>query len=180
MVFMKINSKIELKMASESIIDDYFQSIHKDVSQDEYRDNLQKKYPTKEMILKRIKDMVGKTASDGTPDFFIYYEDELAGVFEFHPLTNDDYLEVGYWLFAEFRRKNILSEIFPHMIQYVAEHFNKSKIRATTAIDNDPSKRLLEKVGFIKTGKIFEEQVASGIQREFEYMYFLPSVMAQE
>ena len=156
---IKINTYLELVLFNKSFDRTFFESIHErlDIS-DEYRSRLQEKYKTQNKVTARINDAVeNKYKVDGTPDFFIFYKSKLVGVFEFAPLQKEEeFVEVGYWLYKEYRRKGILSSIFPKMITFAKEHFDRPRLIATTPIDNVPSQKLLEKCGFYKTGKIEE------------------------
>ena len=152
----------------------FFSSIHQHHSStDDYRIRLQNKYSTIQTIQKRIlSSLYEKFLIDGTPDFFIFYRNQLVGMFEFHPITKPDQVEIGYWLYEEFRQKGILSQVLPRMIAYTQTHINVSKIRATTAIENIPSQKLLEKCGFIWTDTI-EYQIEAKSRKDFEYLYRL-------
>ena len=168
---MKINDQLELRLFDLGLSEDFFNSIHSVKNDnDNYRLNLQQNYKTLVDVENRIHDAVeNKFKVDGSPDFFIYHQNELIGVFEFHPLSDEDHVEVGYWLYAEFRSKGIMTMVFPFMINYAKEYFSKSKMLATTKIDNIPSQRLLEKNRFTKTGRILDFDGS----KEFEYIYSL-------
>ncbi|MBC86731.1 MAG: hypothetical protein CL677_06080 [Bdellovibrionaceae bacterium] len=171
---IKVSDDISLELMNMNHAPLFFQSIHEKESEtDIYRHNLQEKYRKLENIETRIEDAVNnKRNVDGTPDFFIFYGDKIAGIFEFHPLTEEDHIEVGYWLYEEYRNKGILSKVFPLMIQYAKVNFNKTKILATTSTENIPSQKLLEKMEFNKTGNVLEfEQPDGTLSKEFEYTY---------
>lgn len=173
---IEISTDICLKLFNRNLSQEFYSAIHsiKDTN-DEYRCHLQKTYDQFEKVESRVIDAIeNKYQKDGTPDFFIYFQENLAGVFEFHPLTADDFVEVGYWLFSEYRRKGIISSVFPVMIRFAGENFSKSKIRVTTSIRNTPSQKLLESIDFKKTGKILEfRKEDNKVQKEFEYIYAL-------
>ena len=171
---IEIDQDINLKLFEKSLTQKFFDAIHSNENrEDEYVSNLQRKYDQYEKLEERITDAIdNKFKSDGTPDFFIFYQEQLAGIFEFHPLSEEDFIEVGYWLFPEYRRKRIISAIFPKMIQYTRDHFFKDKILATTSVDNLPSQKLLDNVQFQKTGRILEFKQKSGeVEKEIEYVY---------
>lgn len=169
-----ISPNIQLQQMNLEHIEEFFASIHQNCSTtDDYRLRLQRKYNTIEALDKRITHAIEqKLLIDGTPDFLIFYQDQLAGMFEFHPITKPDQIEIGYWLYEEFRGKGVLSQILPRMIAYAQTHFEISTIRATTAVGNIPSQKLLEKCGFIWTNAL-EYQVEGKPKREFEYFYYL-------
>lgn len=171
---IEIDQDIQLKLFEKSLIQKFFKAIHfNENKEDEYVKNLQKKYDKFEKLEERIVDAIdNKFKEDGTPDFFIFYKDHLVGIFEFHPLSEEDFVEVGYWLFPDYRRKGIISAIFPKMIQYARDNFFKSKVLVTTSVDNLPSQGLLDKVHFQKTGRILEFKQDSGeVKKEVEYVY---------
>ena len=147
-----ISNDIFLEMMDKKHVSLFYESIHEKVSDtDHYRQNLQKKYKKLEDVESRIEDAVkNKRNVDGTPDFFIFYGNKIVGIFEFHPLLDGDHIEVGYWLYEEHRNKGILSKVFPIMIEYARDNFDKPNILATTSIENVPSQKLLEKIKFTK------------------------------
>lgn len=170
-----VNDEIDLRLFNEDLIPDFFESIHlvKDDS-DEYRCNLQRKYKTIDDLKVSIVDAIeNKYNLDGTPDFFIFFKGNLAGIFEFHPLTEKDHIEVGYWLYPEYRQKGIVSSVFPKMLDYAKKYFSKPKILATTSITNVPSQKLLEKLQFKKTGRILSFK-RNGKEEVKEFEYILP------
>jgi RimJ/RimL family protein N-acetyltransferase len=169
-----VNKNITLKNFKLELAQEFYEAIHLNTNiTDPHRTNLQKKYVSLETVRNQLIDAIdNKFKIDGTPDFFIYYKGSLAGVFEFHPLSEEDHIEVGFWLFSEYRRLGIVPSVFPRMIDYGKENFDKSKILATTATDNIASQKLLEKSNFKKTGRELEfKNESGGISKEFEYIF---------
>lgn len=175
-----VSPEIQLRQMNLDFTKTFFSSIHQHSSAtDEYRMRLQKKYDSIESVQKRISaGLSEKFLVDGTPDFFIFYQEQLIGMFEFHPITKPKQVEIGYWLYEEYRRKRILSLIMPKMIDYAQTHLNILKIRATTRVENIPSQKLLEKFGFCLTDTI-EYQVKGKPIRELEYFYVLKDSISQ-
>lgn len=174
-----VNDDIRLELFNINHKKDYFESIHELKDNDDYRNNLQGRFSNlKKVELMLIDAIDDKLQNTGSPDYFIIYKGKIAGIFEFHPLNEGDYVEIGYWLFAKFRRLGVLSQIIPVMIDFSKEYFDKSKILATTPIDNISSQRLLRKMKFIKTENILEfTNSRTGIvSKEFEYYYNLVSL----
>ena len=173
---IEVNEDIVLRLFNLNFAEEYHSLIHEKVNlADEYRCHLQKKFPRIEDVKNRVEDaIINKYIVDGTPDFFIFYKDRIVGVFEFHPLTKDNHVEIGYWLFEEFRGNRILSAIFPKIIKFAGSNFDKSKIIASSDIMNIPSSKLLEKFSFAKTGNIHEYKDNDGeVIKEIEYSYSL-------
>ena len=169
-----ITQDIQVVLFSRELASTFFEAIHETYDpKDKYRCRLQAKYDQLEKVKARLEDAIAnKYEIDGSPDFFIFHRGKLAGIFEFHPLTAEDFVEVGYWLFAKYQQKGILTSVFPFMIDYAKNAFLSSLMLATTDVENIPSQKLLEKVNFKKTGRILEFQQESGIiTKEIEYIY---------
>jgi RimJ/RimL family protein N-acetyltransferase len=173
-----VNEQIELRLFDCRYASEYFGAIRSaEINGEAFFEAIQKKYASLEKLKLRIQDaMENKFKVDGTPDFFVYYDGRVAGVFEFHPITSGDHLEVGFWLFPEYRGKGILAQAFPHMIEYAAKNFSKTQMLATTAVTNGPAQKLLERSGFIKTGEVEEPLKDGTIERQFVYELSLSKV----
>ena len=172
---LEIENGLELIPLDPSSSEVYFKAIHekKDYS-DEFRMLQQKKYPTLELLNARIEDAVHvKFKNDGTPDFAIMYRNKFAGIFEFHPLSHEDFVEVGFWLFKDFRRKGIMAKIFPHMVIFARENFRKNKMMATTPLGNVAAQHLLLKIGFKKATALIQVDHGGG-KMEKENVFFFP------
>jgi ribosomal-protein-alanine N-acetyltransferase len=168
---LQIDKNLKLTLFNSRYAVDFFEAIRRPSNiGDIFVDPIQKKYNTLDKVISRIHDAVeNKFKIDGTPDFFIYHEDKIAGVFEYHPLGVENYIEFGFWLFSEFRNQGILSRVIPQMIKYSAITFNREKLVATTAIENFPAQKVLERSGFIRNG-VVEEPLANGeIEKQFLY-----------
>jgi len=178
---IKINQYIHLELMSFDHKNQYFDSIHKDIHDNDYfRLRLKKKYPEIIKIYLLLKHVINnKFSQNGSPDYFIFYKYELVGMFEFHPIIKSvNFLEIGYWLYKDFRRKGILSSIIPVMIEFAKSYFDKIKVLATTSINNSASQKLLKKMNFMKTNRILEftDKNTGVVSKEFEYFYFLKNI----
>lgn len=172
-----ISDNLYLRRFSSEQAVAFYESIHEYIDvEDDYRERLKNKHKkvqdTEAIILDAVDD---KFLLDGTPDFFIYYNEKIVGVFEFAPLQEKvNFVEVGYWLYRKYRRKGILSSVFPYMIKYAQENFDRPRLIATTPRDNIASQKLLEKCSFTNTGRIQEFKKDSGIvEKDVEYELLL-------
>ena len=70
----------------------------------------------------------------------------------FHPDTNhfwgEDACELGYWIAEEYWGNGYAAEASERLIQHTFDDLNIKTIYATYRIENDQSKRVLEKLGF--------------------------------
>ncbi len=173
---IQVNDNITLELFNLGHKNTFFEAIHELTEEDSFRCDLQSRFSNLGKVHNMLDDAINrKLKNGGSPDYFIFYKGSLAGMFEFHPLTEEDHVEMGYWLFAKYRRKKILSTIIPRMITFTKENFNKSKILATTSTDNIASQRLLENMNFTATGRILEftNSRTGEISEEYEYFYYL-------
>ena len=173
---IRINEDLHLSLFDTLDAERFYNAIHEINNEDQFRINLKKKHTNKDKTYDILIDAIeNKYLIDGTPDFFIIYHQKIAGVFEFAPLEKDsDYVEVGYWLFKEYRNKGILTSVLPYMIKYAKENFDKVRLIATTPLNNWPSRKVLEKSGLKNTGKIQEFKKENGlIAEDIEYEILL-------
>ena len=84
--------------------------------------------------------------------FNIYLSDSLIGGIR---LTHDDddYHELGYWLGREHWGQGFATEACKGLLHYAAEELNIRNVKSNYMTGNDNSARVLEKLGFRKTGE---------------------------
>lgn len=70
--------------------------------------------------------------------------------------------ELGYWLSSLYWNKGIMSQVVPHMCQFLFENYNIHKIYAQVFKENKASAHLLEKCHFIKEGHFHEHVFKDG------------------
>ncbi len=83
---------------------------------------------------------------------------EVVGQIGFHePPDADGYVEVGYMVFPEHRRKGYAEEAFRALIEWACEHPGVNGIRAAVSPQNTASLNLVGKLGFTETGSQIDE-----------------------
>lgn len=65
-------------------------------------------------------------------------------------------VEVGYDLKEEFWGKGYMQEAIKEIIEFAIENMNIKEIKACIYVDNEKSKQLAEKLGFIVSGSSYE------------------------
>ena len=68
----------------------------------------------------------------------------------------DEAFELGYWVGADFRGDGIATEAVSALIKHGFVKLGAAKIAAGYFVDNPASGRVLEKLGFLKTGEIID------------------------
>lgn len=61
-------------------------------------------------------------------------DDKLAGLFEFHSKSKEDFVEIEFGLFKDHRKKGIMSKILLNMISFAKDKFKKNKMMAITNV----------------------------------------------
>lgn len=93
-------------------------------------------------------------AKENIHDFCIEVNGEAVGNIGFIPATDVERFsaEVGYWIGEPFWNQGIVTDALKKAINYYFEHTDKIRVFAVVFEHNSPSMRVLEKVGFKKTG----------------------------
>lgn len=96
----------------------------------------------------KVKALV-KQFADSNLFFTIHtsYNNKMVGYVCFH--KDEDKYDLGYCFHSAYHAKGYAYESVNALIKYIAQAYRVSSFKAGTAIDNKPSCRLLEKLGFI-------------------------------
>ncbi|MBL4932167.1 GNAT family N-acetyltransferase [Clostridium paridis] len=109
-----------------------------------------------------VKNMVGHFGRDFNKKdkvkWGIYSENngfKLVGIIDvFNINQRVDMLTLGYFLEEKSWGKGIATEAVSIIVSYLFEHINVNRINAEVMLDNNPSKNVLMKNGFLKEGTI--------------------------
>lgn len=71
--------------------------------------------------------------------------------------------ELGYWVRSDCTRRGYATEAARSMLRYAFETLKLHKVRADVAVGNNPSARVLEKLGFAREGTLREDRPVGGI-----------------
>lgn len=100
-------------------------------------------------------------------------EKKVIGIFDIYNINlKDGKIKIGYWIGKKYRRQGYAEEVLKNMIKFIFENFSVNKIIATTLINNEPSMKLLEKVGFrkdkiLKNDRFLEGKYVDSVQFVF-------------
>ena len=70
--------------------------------------------------------------------------------------------EIGFWLLPQFWGKGFITEALPAISTYAFEKLHLNRIEAFVETENTPSKKVLEKMNFVKEGTMHEYEVKNG------------------
>lgn len=89
--------------------------------------------------------------------------DVLIGTCGFHAYDQTNHTaEIGYDLAEEYQRKGYMSEALEGIIEYGFSVLQLHRISAVVSIDNVPSEKLLEKLGFKREGILRDKHFFRG------------------
>jgi ribosomal-protein-alanine N-acetyltransferase len=91
-------------------------------------------------------------------------EDKLIGTIGFNSFNiHNRRAEISYELSHHFWRRGIMSKVLSKILNFAFSEMHINRIEAKTMIDNLPSQKLLDKVGFLKEGTAREYRIIRGI-----------------
>ena len=135
---------------------EYFEDFHNYSLQKELYRYLEFSPFLKKKDTKIYLEKLNKRILTGKADYrFLIFKDnyEFAGLFGFN--SYDEYrrsIEFGYGVSSLMQRRGIFNEVSKDMIKSLFRDFNIHRIYSITAVENLPSWKGLEKVGFQKEG----------------------------
>ncbi|MEE6451995.1 GNAT family protein [Gottfriedia acidiceleris] len=87
--------------------------------------------------------------------FAIIYKGEIAGTIGFNDINKSNKIgTIGFWLGEHFQGKGIMSKAFKSIIDYGFKDLGLNKIEVSVAAENNKSRALPERFGFVEEGKI--------------------------
>ncbi len=107
-------------------------------------------FPTGELEVKNLTNLF----SQG--DYFLaIYEKDIKRVIGYIAINSEKQSEynLGYCLHSDYQDKGYATEACIAVVDYVFSNFKAEKFATGTAVSNEPSCRLLTKLGFQKTGE---------------------------
>jgi ribosomal-protein-serine acetyltransferase len=89
----------------------------------------------------------------------ILYRGEIVGNCSFNTINYDTLsAEVGYWLSQHHQGKGIVTRIVNHLINKAFTELGMKKVQLSAAVDNQPSRRVAERVGMTLEGILTNQE----------------------
>ncbi|KQB05453.1 GNAT family N-acetyltransferase [Vibrio anguillarum] len=91
------------------------------------------------------------------------YKDKLVGNISFNSINHElKKVEMGYWLSAEYQGKGIVSRSVLKLIDFAFTDLNMEKVQISAARENQPSRNVCERLGFLLEGIITRSENLNG------------------
>ncbi|WP_133011601.1 GNAT family N-acetyltransferase [Marinomonas flavescens] len=85
----------------------------------------------------------------------IFYNQTLVGNISFNSIDHDlKKVDIGYWISADYQGKGIVSKCVTKLIAMAFTDLDMEKVQISAAVDNQPSRRVCERLGFKLEGII--------------------------
>lgn len=91
------------------------------------------------------------------------YRQKLVGNISFNSINHElKKVEIGYWLSPEYQGKGIVSKSVLNLIYLAFTEFEMEKVQISAATENEPSRRVCERLGFSLEGIISRAENLNG------------------
>jgi len=152
---LDIDSEIELVFLTEVLAENLFKLVDTD------REHLTQWLPWPPYI-KRVED-TSQFIKNSIIDFAegrgmvcaIEYRGDLVGVISYNKILRSlKKVEIGYWLSSKYQGKGIISRSVDFLTTYAFNNLDMEKVEIAAASENQPSRRVCERLGFKLEGII--------------------------
>lgn len=153
MPVIKINEDLSLKLGTASDVPVFFASlIENQVYLGKYIPwvNAVKSEKGAETLILKWRDnfRLGRGFN-----FLIFYKEQFAGTIGFNYFDKlNQKTDVGYWLIRKMQGRGLIHECMIALMNYVFLNLRYHRIEVRCAVDNLPSQRVPERLGFTKEG----------------------------
>ncbi len=152
---LEVDSEINLVFLTEKLADTLFQLVDSD------REHLKKWLPwppcTKSVEDSRlfIKNSIMAFAEGRAMTCAIEYRGDIVGVVSYNKILRSlRKVEIGYWLSSKYQGKGIITRSVEYLTRYALDEMGMEKVEIAAAAENQPSRRVCERLGFNLEGII--------------------------
>lgn len=159
----RVNDRLTLKLIDYQDTKDLFQLISNSRSHLETWGNWVAPIQSEADTERLIKKYLLQFAEQRGMHFLIEFEGKPAGTISLKQLSWDvNSGEIGYWLSHDYVGKGIVTQATEAIIEYGFRHINLHKIEIWAADKNEKSKRVPERLGFVKEGVRRDNEFLNG------------------
>ena len=93
----------------------------------------------------------------------MFYKDTLVGNISFNSINHQlKRVDMGYWFSAEYQGRGIVTRSVAMLIEIAFTELNMEKVRICAATENQSSRKLCERLGFVLEGCITRAENLNG------------------
>lgn len=163
MKVIRLNEEIELRELGLADVDDIFRTI------DTQRAYLGKWLPFVEYTRNPsdsrvfVESVIHVPAEKYEPVFVIRHKAEYAGMVGLHFTDRENKrTEIGYWLSEPFQGKGIATMAVKAVCGFVFEELGLNRIQIRCGVENYPSKKIPQRLGFVLEGVERDGELLTG------------------
>jgi ribosomal-protein-serine acetyltransferase len=106
-----------------------------------------------------IKRSLKNFAENKSMTTVVLYKDEIVGTAGFNEINwSNKTGYIGYWLGEEYQRKGIMTRVAKALTNYAFTELDLNKVEIRAAEGNSKSRSIPERLGFVKEGRLREEE----------------------
>ncbi len=116
-----------------------------------------------EFFLSFIKRSLREYAEGNSMVCAMIYRGELVGNISFNTINHQlQKVQIGYWLSKEHQGKGIITKSVTKLIEIAFDELNMQKVEIAVAVDNQPSRKVCERLGFTLEGILTRAENLNG------------------
>jgi ribosomal-protein-alanine N-acetyltransferase len=100
-------------------------------------------------------------------------EARVIGQCELFDIANQSKAELGYWLGPEYQGQGLMAEALRAVVQMAFGPMEMHRVYAKTDVENEPSLKMLARVGFVREGVLRQDSLREGRWRDSVLMAVL-------
>lgn len=163
MFTLTVNNNLKLALVQPSFAECYYQIVSEQrdylkqwLAWPEHADNV-------EFFQAFIKKSLHDYADGKSLTCAMIYHDEIVGNISFNSISTAlKKVEIGYWLRQDYQGKGIVSQSVTTLINYAFEQLKMDVVEISVAVDNQPSRKVCERLGFTLNGVITNAENLNG------------------
>ncbi|WP_449536848.1 GNAT family N-acetyltransferase [Ferdinandcohnia sp. Marseille-Q9671] len=89
----------------------------------------------------------------------IVYKNEIVGVASYNSIDwSNKIAHIGYWLGQQYQGNGIMTKVAKVLTEYAFETMKLNRVEIRAAVENDKSRAIPERLGFVNEGKIRQSE----------------------
>lgn len=163
MFTLTINEDLKLALVEPSFAESYYTIISEQKNYFKRWLSWARYANSVDFFLDFIKKSLHDYADGKSLTCAIIYKDNIVGNISFNSISTAlKKVEIGYWLQKEYQGRGIVSQSVSALVIYAFDKLDMEVVQISTAVDNLPSCRVCDRLGFSLKGTIANAENVNG------------------